>query len=71
MRWWWRAPRFCEMTTASRFPEMGKCALPACSEGTAPSRAHPPPQAEGLWSPRGFPEWKEGPQAPGPGEGGP
>lgn len=61
MRWWWRAPRFWEMTMSSAFPEIGKCALPACSEGTAGSPEYHPPPAEGLRFPRGFPEWKEGP----------
>lgn len=48
---------------SSRFSEIGKCALPACSEGSAPSAASPP-RAEGLKSPRGFPECEK--RAPGP-----
>lgn len=57
-------PRFWEMMMSSWFPEIGKYALPACSEGIALSRAHLS-QAEGLRSLRGFPEWEEGALDPG------
>lgn len=60
-------PGLWEMTVSSPFPESGKCALPACSEGTALSRAHLS-QAERLRSPRGFPEWEEGALGPRAGE---
>lgn len=57
-------PRLWEMKMSSRFPEIGKCALPACSEGRALSGARLL-QAEGLESPRGLFEWEEGTPDPG------
>lgn len=46
-------PRFWEIMMSSWFPEIGKYALPACSEGIALSRAHLS-QAEGSAVPAGF-----------------
>ena len=57
-------PRLWEMKTSSRFPEIGKCALPACSEGIALSRARLL-QAEGWESLRGLSKWEEGTPDPG------